>query len=92
MPSVDLLGGIDTILGKVKSNSYSSQFDMDLEVTSLIQSAHDSHLVFQLCSTSIFNYAIDLPLVSVSTDGLSLPEVYTLSMCLEVALYLTAIY
>ncbi|KAJ5980492.1 Interphotoreceptor retinol-binding [Penicillium waksmanii] len=79
MPSVDLLGGIDTILDKAKGDGYSSQFEMDLETSNLIKSAHDSHLVFQLCSQSIFNYVIDFPLVSVSSDGLSLPAIYTLN-------------
>jgi len=82
MPSVDLLGGIDTILEKVKGGGYSSHFEMDLEISNLIKSAHDSHLVFQLCSQTIFNYVIDLPLVSISSDGLSLPEIYTLSKCI----------
>jgi hypothetical protein len=80
MPSTDIMGGIDTILAKAKSNGFSSQFDMDFEVNSLIKSAHDGHLAFQLCSQSIFTYGIDLPLVSISTDGLALPQVYTLSM------------
>ena len=79
MPSTDLLGGIDSILEKVNNKGYSSQFEMDLEVSNLIRSAHDGHLVFQLCSQSIFNYVIDMPLVTISTDGLELPEVYTLS-------------
>jgi hypothetical protein len=78
MPPTDILGGIDNILGKVKSNSYTSQFEMDLEITHLIKTAHDGHLVFQLCSQSIFTYQIDIPLVSISTDGLALPQVYTL--------------
>lgn len=80
MPSTDLLGGLDTILDKVNADGYSSQFEMDLELSRLIKSAHDGHLVFSLCSQSIFDYVIDLPLVSISTDGLSLPDVYTLSM------------
>lgn len=79
MPSTDLLGGVDLILAKVNNNAYSSQFEMDLEVSHLIRSAYDGHLNFQLCSQSIFSYEIDMPLVSISTDGLSLPEVYTLS-------------
>lgn len=74
------MGEIDTILGKAKSNSYSSQFEMDLEVNQLIKSAHDGHLAFQLCSQSIFTYEIDMPLVSISTDGLALPRVYALGM------------
>lgn len=80
MPAVDLFGGIDSILHNVNNGSYSSQFEMDLDVSNLINSAHDGHLVFQLCSQSIFKLQIDLPLVSISSDGLSLPEVYTLSM------------
>lgn len=80
MPATDLLGGIDSILAKVNTNVYSSQFEMDLDVSHLIKSAYDGHLNFQLCSQSIFGYEIDLPLVSISTDGLSLPEIYTLSM------------
>lgn len=80
MPPTDILGGINAILGKVKSNGYTSQFEMDLELNHLIKSAHDGHLAFQLCSQSIFTYQIDMPLVSISTDGLALPKVYALSM------------
>lgn len=80
MPSTDLLGGIDSIISKVKSSGYSNQFEMDLDVSNVINSAHDGHLAFQLCSQSIFSFSIDLPLVSISSDGLALPEVYTLSM------------
>lgn len=79
MPSTDLLGGINSILDKAQSNSYSSQFEMDLDVSHLIKSAYDDHLNFQLCSQKIFTFEIDLPLVSISTDGLALPQVYTLS-------------
>jgi hypothetical protein len=79
MPSTDLLGGIDSILGRANNKGYSSQFEMDLEVSDLIRSAYDGHLAFQLCSQSIFNYEIDITLVSVSMDGLELPKVFTLS-------------
>lgn len=80
MPPTDILGGIDTIMNQARRNGYSSQFEMDLEVNNLIKSAHDGHLVFQLCSQSIFTYQIDMPLVSVSTDGLALPQVYALGL------------
>ncbi|KAJ5229090.1 hypothetical protein N7489_009798 [Penicillium chrysogenum] len=78
MPSTDIMKGIDTIMGKAKSNSYTSQFEMDLEINRLIKTAHDGHLAFQLCSQSIFTYQIDMPLVSISKDGLALPQVYAL--------------
>jgi len=80
MPSTDLFGGIESILDKVNSNGYSSQFEMDVDVSHLIKSAYDGHLNFQMCSQSVFNFGIDMPLVSISSDGLSLPQVYTLSM------------
>ncbi|KXG54378.1 Interphotoreceptor retinol-binding [Penicillium griseofulvum] len=78
MPSTDIMGEIDTIMAKARSNSYTSQFEMDLEINHLIKTAHDGHLAFQLCSQSIFKYQIDMPLVSISTDGLALPQVYAL--------------
>ncbi|KAJ5622547.1 Interphotoreceptor retinol-binding [Penicillium herquei] len=79
MPATDILGGIDSIIDNVNNNSYSSQFEMDLDISNVINSAHDGHLAFTLCSQSIFNFEIDLPIVSISSDGLSLPDVYTLS-------------
>ena len=81
MPSTDILSGVDSILDKVKQNAYSSQFDMELELSRLIDSAYDSHLVFQFCSQSIFALTVDQPIVSISKDGLALPQVYTLGVC-----------
>lgn len=79
MPPTDLLGGVDQILAKAESNSYSSQFAMDLDLSRFIDAAHDGHLTLQLCSQTVFSYEIDLPLVSVSSDGLAIPQIYTLS-------------
>lgn len=80
MPSTDILGGVDSILEKVHRNAYTNHFQMDLDLARLLDSAHDTHLSFHLCSQSIFTLAIDVPIVSISTDGLSLPQVYTLGM------------
>lgn len=82
MPPTDLLGGVDSVINKVQNKTYSSQFEMDLDLSLLIQSAYDGHLTLDLCSQTVFQYQIDLPLVSVSTDGLALPQVYTLSKVL----------
>ncbi|CAL5869039.1 uncharacterized protein PFLUO_LOCUS3267 [Penicillium psychrofluorescens] len=79
MPPTDLLGGVDSVINKVQNKTYSSQFEMDLDLSLLIQSAYDGHLTLDLCSQTVFQYQIDLPLVSVSTDGLALPQVYTLN-------------
>ncbi|OJJ50399.1 hypothetical protein ASPZODRAFT_23043 [Penicilliopsis zonata CBS 506.65] len=76
MPSTDLLGGLDTIQENAAANKYESQFDFDMDLSSLIASAHDGHLSIDLCSLQLLYFTIDLPLASVSSDGLELPQVY----------------
>jgi len=79
-PRVDLMGGLDKIQKKAKQNKYSSQFEFDLALLELISSAHDDHLQIEPCSPTIFSFTHGGPLVSISQDGLKLPEVYTLGM------------
>lgn len=75
---VDLMGGLDRILKKTKQNEYNGQFEFDSELLKLISSANDGHLQIKPCSTTAFTFTHEEPLVSVSSDGLKLPEVYTL--------------
>lgn len=79
-PPVDLMGGLDQIQKKARQNKYSSQFEFDLDLLDLIRSAHDDHLQIEPCSTSVFSFTHGEPLVSISQDGLKLPEVYTFGM------------
>jgi hypothetical protein len=79
MPSTDLLGGLDNIRQKAQNHDYSSHWDFELDLRQLINSAHDAHLTLQLCSTVLFRFSNSVPLVSLSSDGLELPQVYTLS-------------
>lgn len=78
MPSTDLLGGLDNIRRKAQNHDYSSHWDFESDLTQLISSAHDAHLTLQLCSTVLFRFSNSVPLVSLSSDGLELPQVYTL--------------
>jgi hypothetical protein len=78
MPSTDLLGGLDNISQKAQNHDYSSHWDFELDLRRLINSAHDAHLTLQLCSTVLFRFSNSVPLVSLSSDGLELPQVYTL--------------
>ncbi|EDP56955.1 conserved hypothetical protein [Aspergillus fumigatus A1163] len=79
MPSTDLLGGLDNIRRKAQNHDYSSHWDFESDLTQLISSAHDAHLTLQLCSTVLFRFSNSVPLVSLSSDGLELPQVYTLA-------------
>lgn len=78
MPSTDLLGGLDNIRQKAQDHDYSSHLDFEFDLRQLINSAHDAHLSLQLCSTVLFRFSNSVPLVSLSSDGLELPQVYTL--------------
>ena len=76
-PPVDLIGGLETVRRKAAANFYTSQYDFDWEINSLISRAHDGHLTVGLCSQEIMHFEHGVPLVSVSGDGLQLPELYT---------------
>ncbi|KAI9925877.1 hypothetical protein MW887_005683 [Aspergillus wentii] len=77
MPAVDLFGGLDFIEQQAANNKYASQTDFDVAIHNLLSSAHDGHLSIQgMCSQLLFNYQITMPVVSVSSDGLQLPQIY----------------
>ncbi|THC88372.1 hypothetical protein EYZ11_012182 [Aspergillus tanneri] len=77
IPGVDLMAGLDWILNKARNNEYSSQFEFDSDITKLILSVHDDHLDIYMCSTTVFQFTNNMALVSVSSDGIELPRVYT---------------
>jgi hypothetical protein len=76
-PPTDLSGGLERIYQKAAADHFTSQYEFDNAFTQLVSSANDGHFYVQLCSTSIFVFEIRLPLVSISSDGLQLPQIYT---------------
>lgn len=76
MPPTDLLGGLDKIEKKAITGGYKSQYEFDTALDTLLRSAYEGHLSLDLCSLSIFIFKTNVSLVSVSSDGISLPEVY----------------
>ncbi|PHH61483.1 hypothetical protein CDD81_330 [Ophiocordyceps australis] len=77
----DILGGLE----KMGSKEYKSQNDFDLDLVSLVASAHDGHFGVTPCTMSLFSFQRDHSgIVSVSSDGLSLPELYTFNDAAQV--------
>jgi hypothetical protein len=76
MPAVDILGGLQEIRNNASSGIYTNQYTFDAALTDLVLQAHDGHFVYVPALLSTFHYYNDLPLVSISADGLSLPKVY----------------
>ncbi|KAK1774683.1 hypothetical protein QBC45DRAFT_32364 [Copromyces sp. CBS 386.78] len=77
-PSIDLLKGFSKIRNKAVANTYKSQYEFDNDIKSLIHRANEGHLEIHLCSHQVFRFHRTGPsLVSISSDGLELPNIYT---------------
>ncbi|KAG9233314.1 hypothetical protein BJ875DRAFT_496766 [Amylocarpus encephaloides] len=80
-PPVDIMGGLDDIAQTAADGGYESQFAFDQALEELIVSAHEGHLGLSQCTSGIIHYQRGeegLELVSVSEDGVKLPEVWML--------------
>jgi len=67
----------DRIYLQAQAGSYAGEYDFGFDLYRSMQHVHDGHFVYYPDSvTLIFSFARSMPLVSVSLDGLSLPEVY----------------
>jgi hypothetical protein len=74
-PATDIVGGLQTILNNVNTKGYTSHYDLEADIMTLLFTAHDGHLSFQAgLAGSVGIYRI--PLVSVSDDGIAQPKVY----------------
>ncbi|KAL6860811.1 hypothetical protein J3F83DRAFT_747613 [Trichoderma novae-zelandiae] len=76
--TVDLFGGLSNIRDRASANLYKSQYDFDADLFHLLSFANDGHLVILPCSL-IFNFQSQLRLASLSSDGIEIPRLYTLS-------------
>ncbi|PHH79995.1 hypothetical protein CDD82_2041 [Ophiocordyceps australis] len=80
--ATDILGG----LAEMGKKNYKTQNDFDVDLVSLVSSAHDGHFDVSPCSLSLFSFERDHGgIVSVSRDGRSLPELYTFDDAAQLA-------
>ena len=80
MSATDIMGGLVKIQNTAAKNGYDNHYDFDSAITDLVSSAFDGHFSWVLCSFNEFSFKYDMPLVSVSSNGTTLPEVYALGM------------
>ncbi|EZF70408.1 hypothetical protein H105_07222 [Trichophyton soudanense CBS 452.61] len=78
LPGVDVEGGLKKIRDKVNRDEYPNEYTFQKELTELIASAHDGHFYVDLDLMSVFKFGRTEigPLVSVSQDGVKLPEIF----------------
>lgn len=77
-PGVDVLGGLTQMKALLLSGGYKTQWDFEKDVWSLVNILpHDFHFNLPLPLVSVFEFAVlKGSLVSISSDGLSLPKVF----------------
>ncbi|KAE8411967.1 hypothetical protein BDV36DRAFT_305286 [Aspergillus pseudocaelatus] len=74
----DLLGGMDEVLAKARNNQFASHYEFDNAILQVLHSANDGHLGGILCSNTVFYFKNLVSLISISSDGVQLPQLYTL--------------
>nr|POE93302.1 mannosyl-oligosaccharide alpha-1,2-mannosidase 1b [Quercus suber] len=83
-PPYDFHANYERIYDNAKNDKYSSEYEFGLEVYECFSFPHDGHLALYPDSvTKIFSFGRTTPLVSVSVDGTSIPEVFVYSDILE---------
>ena len=80
-PEVDLIAGLETLQQRLKDSYYTNEYDFQADISRLLASAYDGHLVYIPDIVGSFGFArvsngVKYSLVSVSSDGTSLPSVY----------------
>ena len=81
-PAVDVVQSLNDISQRVATGFYTNEFDFEIAILTAINSAADLHFSFQPYLPAALSYgACDrgAPLVSVSSNGQDMPEIYFLS-------------
>lgn len=77
---VDIIGELDTMQKQVAAGNFKTEYDFQLKMLNLFTKAYDNHFAYQpdiLASAMQFQRPTGSELVSVSSDGVALPEIYT---------------
>ena len=79
LPGVDIQQGLIDINNTAVASEYKSEYDFQNAIQALLFSAHDGHLGFEGDAVGVFTFQRAVSLVSLSKDGLQIPEVYLFS-------------
>ncbi|KAH7137927.1 hypothetical protein B0J11DRAFT_115 [Dendryphion nanum] len=77
--SVDVIGEMNSMQQQLRSNGYQSEYEFQLDLTTLFNRAYDNHLAWQpdiLAGVMQFQRPAGTELVSISSDGNALPEIF----------------
>ncbi|KAL2061304.1 hypothetical protein VTL71DRAFT_7577 [Oculimacula yallundae] len=75
-PAVDLMGGLENMTAQISAGSFTNQYDFELAIHTLLQGSHEGHLGLQTPLYSLFVFRSPFEFLSVSFDGVQLPQVF----------------
>lgn len=78
--SVDIVGELDTMQKGLANGTFKTEYDFQMGMMTLFNRAYDNHFAYQpdiIASAMQFQRPPGTELVSVSSDGKALPEVFT---------------
>ena len=76
---LDIMGEMDSMQKQLSSGGYTNEYNFQLDLMTLLNRAYDNHLAWQpdiLAGAMQFQRPTGSELVSVSADGVALPEVF----------------
>ena len=77
--AVDIMGRLATLQTKVSNGTLTGQYAFDLELQLLLSSAYDEHYRISAGVYNLFSFQLNQNVVSVSSDGIQLPKLFSLS-------------
>ncbi|KAF3931283.1 hypothetical protein ABW19_dt0204900 [Dactylella cylindrospora] len=73
---IDIVAGIHELAYQVRTNVITQEYDFELKLYTLFAGANDGHLTALLGALLPIRFSAPLIIVSVSRDGIALPEVF----------------
>jgi hypothetical protein len=77
--AVDVMGELDKLKSQLSTDSFKSEYDFQMQVMGVFDRAYDNHFVWQpdvVASAMQFQRPPGTELISLSTDGMAVPEIY----------------
>lgn len=75
-PAINIIGELDNIAAALTDGVYTNEYDVQIDLLKLAYSARDFHYAMRPDITQLFRFYRAEELMSVLTDGSSLPDVY----------------
>lgn len=77
---VDIMGELDTMQRQLGMGNFKTEYDFQMQLMDMFTRAYDNHFVWQsdiLASAIQFQRPPGTELISLSTDGIAMPDIYT---------------